>query len=69
VRVERNGRSLWSGTELQDAIARGLTVAQMHLGSGDRIVVPHHHDAAATAQVLGILLTVPAAIYGLTRLF
>jgi len=69
VRVERNGRSLWSGTELQDAIARGLTVAQMHLGSGDRIVVPHRHDAAATAQVLGILLTVPAAIYGLTRLF
>jgi len=31
--------------------------------------VPKRRDSATTAQILGVLLTLPAAIYGLTRLF
>ena len=68
-RIERDAVQLWSGSQLQDAIARGLTVDQMKLRSGDCIIVPRRHDAATTAQVFGILLTLPAAIYGLTKLF
>ena len=68
-RIERDAVQLWSGDELQGAIARGMTVDQMKLRSGDRIIVPRRHDAATMAQVFGILLTLPAAIYGLTKLF
>jgi protein involved in polysaccharide export with SLBB domain len=69
LRIERDHAPVWSGDALQQSITRGLTVDQMRLRSGDLIVVPRRHNAAATAQVLGILLTIPAAIYGLTRLF
>ena len=69
LRIERDHAPVWSGDALQQSITRGLTVDQMQLRSGDLIVVPRRHNAAATAQVLGVLLTLPAAIYGLTRLF
>ena len=69
IRIERDHASVWSGDVLQQKIAQGLTVDQMQLHSGDQIVVPRRHDAVAFVQVLGVLLTVPAAIYGLTRLF
>ena len=68
-RIERDERRLWDGDALQRAIARGMSVSQMQLRSGDRIVVPRRHDAGTTVQILGIFLTVPAAIYGLTRIF
>jgi protein involved in polysaccharide export with SLBB domain len=68
LRIERDHAPVWSGEALQQSITRGLTVDQMKLRSGDRIVVPRRHNAAATAQVLGVLLTIPAAIYGVTRL-
>lgn len=67
-RIERDTERVWSGDGLQAAIARGMTVTQMDLRSGDRITVPRRHDGAVTAQILGILLTVPAAIYGLSKL-
>jgi protein involved in polysaccharide export with SLBB domain len=67
-RIERDAGRIWSGNGLQQAMARGMTVTQMDLRSGDRIMVPRHHDGAVTAQILGILLTVPAAIYGLSKL-
>ena len=69
VRIERDGARLWAGEALQRAMARGMTVDQMNLGAGDRIIVPRRHDATAAVQVLGILLALPAAIYGLTKLF
>ena len=67
--IERDAQRLWDGAGLQQAIARGMTVSQMKLRSGDHIVVPKRRDSATTAQILGVLLTLPAAIYGLTRLF
>ncbi len=68
-RIERDAVQLWSGEQVQGAIARGLTLDQMKLRSGDCIIVRRRHDAATTAQIFGILLTLPAAIYGLTKLF
>jgi polysaccharide biosynthesis/export protein len=68
-RIERDGTRLWSGRNLQRALAQGMTLAEMRLRSGDRIILPRRHDAALTVQLLGILVTIPAAIYGLSRLF
>jgi len=68
MRIERDRVPVWSGEALQESITRGLTVDQMKLRSGDRIVVPRRHSAAVTAQVLGVLLTIPAVIYGVTRM-
>ena len=68
LRIERDAAVVASGESLQQSITRGLTVDQMRLRSGDRLVVPRRRDAAATAQLVGILVTVPAAIFGLTRI-
>jgi len=68
LRIERDAAVVAAGESLQQSITRGLTVDQMRLRSGDRLVVPRRRDAAATAQLLGILVTVPAAIFGLTRI-
>ena len=69
LRVERDGAQIWSGTALQRAIAQGFTLDQMGLHGGDRVIVPRQRSSAATLQVLGVLVTLPAAIYGLTRIF
>lgn len=69
LRIERDQGPVWSGETLQQSIARGLTVGQMKLRSGDRIVIPRRRDATATAQVFGALLAIPVAIYGLMKLF
>jgi protein involved in polysaccharide export with SLBB domain len=68
MRIERDQSPVWSGEALQQSITRGLTVAQMKLRSGDQILVPRRHNAAVTAQVIGVLLTIPAVIYGVTRM-
>lgn len=66
--VERAGSRLWSNDSLQRAMAQGITVDQLGLRSGDRIIVPRRRDSDAVLRVLGILVTIPAAIYGITKL-
>ncbi len=56
------------GNDLQDAIARGLTVDAMGLHSGDRIFVPKRHDTESTFRIIGILAGIPAAILIATHL-
>jgi len=68
-RVERvAGDPPDAGNDLQDAIARGLTVDAMGLHSGDRIIVPKRHDTESTFRILGILAGIPAAILIATHL-
>jgi len=69
-RVERNGERVWAGDALRQAIAQGRTIDQMNLHSGDQIFVPREvrKDAETTWRIIGILVTLPVAIYGLTRL-
>ncbi|HVH10757.1 MAG TPA: polysaccharide biosynthesis/export family protein [Gemmatimonadales bacterium] len=69
LRVEREGKPILQGDSLQHVLAHGLTVDQMGLRDGDRFVVPRQHDGEATWRVLGLLVTLPAAIYGITRVF
>jgi protein involved in polysaccharide export with SLBB domain len=68
LRVEREASPLWSNDSLQRAMAQGMTVDQLGLRSGDRIIVPRRRDSEAILRVLGILVTIPAAIYGVTKL-
>src|SRR6184192_249511 len=61
-RIDRIGRDGVSGSDLQEAIARGATVDGMGLRSGDQIFVPRRHDSESTFRILGILAGIPAAI-------
>jgi len=68
-RIERNGDRVWVGDPLRQAIAQNMTVDQMNLHTGDQIFVPRErHDPEGTWRIIGILVTLPAAIYGITRL-
>ncbi|OLD91862.1 MAG: hypothetical protein AUG84_03060 [Chloroflexi bacterium 13_1_20CM_4_66_7] len=69
-RIERNGERVWDGDPLRQAIARNMTIDQMNLHTGDQIVVPlmPRKDAETTWRIIGILVSLPVAIYGLTRL-
>ena len=69
LRIERDRVPVWSGKGMQESMTRGLTVDQMKLRSGDELVIPRRRDALATVQVLGALLTIPIAVYGLTTMF
>ena len=68
-RIERNGDRVWAGDPLRQAIAQSMTIDQMNLHTGDQIFVPRdRHDPEGTWRIIGILVTLPAAIYGITRL-
>jgi polysaccharide biosynthesis/export protein len=69
--IERGGKALLAGDSLQAVLAHGVTVDQAGLCDGDRLVVPRlvHHDPESTWRILGILVTIPAAIYGISRTF
>ncbi len=71
LRVDRGLAPLWEGEALQSAVSQGRTVDQMNLRAGDQIVVPRRETGSfeRTARILGILLTIPAAIYGIIHLF
>jgi protein involved in polysaccharide export with SLBB domain len=66
--VDRDGHPFLSGGDLQAAITRGETLDHLGLHSGDAIVVPRRRDTATLVQILGLAITVPAAIYGLSRI-
>jgi protein involved in polysaccharide export with SLBB domain len=40
IRIERTGRVLWEGDELQEVLADGRTLDQLNLRAGDQIFVP-----------------------------
>jgi protein involved in polysaccharide export with SLBB domain len=68
--IERDGKAILARDSLQLALTRGLTVDQLDLRDGDRLVVPRMiRDSDKKWRVIGILLTLPAAIYGITRVF
>jgi polysaccharide export outer membrane protein len=70
MRVDRAGKAVLEGDSLQLALAHGLTADQVGLRDGDRFVLPRlaHRDPESTWRILGILVTLPVAIYGITRI-
>jgi polysaccharide export outer membrane protein len=69
MRIERAGKDVLQGDSLQLALAHGLTVDQVGLRDGDRFVLPRltQRDPESMWRILGILVTIPVAIYGITR--
>jgi protein involved in polysaccharide export with SLBB domain len=71
-RIERGKEVLWEGEQLQQAIAQGRTLDALSVQAGDRIVVPEKGTAQstqATIQLISLLITLPVAIFGLTKIF
>ncbi|OLD20224.1 MAG: hypothetical protein AUJ01_04635 [Acidobacteria bacterium 13_1_40CM_3_65_5] len=68
MRVERGATSIWSGAPLRDALGRGYSIDQLNLRAGDRLVVPTRGDSERTLRIIGVLVTIPLAIFTITRL-
>jgi protein involved in polysaccharide export with SLBB domain len=71
LRIERDGKPIWDGRALQQALAEGRTLDDASLVAGDQFVVPRRGGASA-GDVLrfgGYVLTIPVTIYTLTRIF
>jgi polysaccharide biosynthesis/export protein len=70
MRVERSGDRL-AAAAIRKALSRGSTLDELGLHSGDGVLVPRQprHDTEGTVRTLAILLTIPATIFGLTRVF
>jgi protein involved in polysaccharide export with SLBB domain len=71
LRVDRGRDHLWEGEALRAATSQGRTIDQLNLRAGDQIIVPRQKNTnvESIVRVAGILLTIPVAIYGVTRLF
>jgi polysaccharide export outer membrane protein len=70
MRIERDRRVLWDGSRLQRALGENLTIDQLDLHGGDRVVVPviEHHNTEGILRIVTLLVTIPAAIYGIKQL-
>jgi polysaccharide export outer membrane protein len=70
MRIERDGRVVWEGGRLQRALGENLTIDQLDLRGGDRVVVPvlPRHDGEGILRIVALLVTLPAAIYGIKQL-
>lgn len=68
-RVQRGGSVLLSGRSLEDAFGSGRSLDALNLRAGDRVFVPRKGDFVRTAQILGIIATIPVALYSLTQIF
>jgi protein involved in polysaccharide export with SLBB domain len=71
LRIERDGRRIWEGKQLQQAIAQGRTIDDAGLMAGDQYVVPGK-GRTSTGDVLrfgAFVLTIPVTVYTLTKLF
>ena len=49
-------------------MGRGYSIDQLNLRAGDRLVVPTRGDSERTFRIIGVLITIPLAIFTITRL-
>ena len=68
--LERDGKALLDGKALGRAIARGSTLDELQVRSGDQLVVPsnRHGDLFEPVRFIAVLLSIPVTIYTLTHL-
>lgn len=67
VRIERDGKAIWEGERLQQAIAAGQTLEGIGLRAGDQVVVPRRVGTERTLRILALVVSIPTAIYTLSR--
>jgi protein involved in polysaccharide export with SLBB domain len=68
VSVQRRGTRVFGGDELQRAIGRGATVAELQLQSGDVVVVPRR-SIFAPGEIARTIIVVAGLIYAVNRIF
>jgi polysaccharide biosynthesis/export protein len=70
LRIERDGKPIWEGRALQQAIAAGRTLDGAGLVAGDQVIVPRRGgtSAADVLRFVGVLVTIPVTIYTLNRI-
>jgi len=70
LRIARGPQRVWEGQALQRALADGKTLDQLNLQAGDRIEVPAKSSwfTESTLRAVTLLLTIPVAVYTITRL-
>ncbi len=70
LRIERDGKPIWDGKALQQAIAEGRTLDDAGLVAGDQFIVRRRSGATAgeVLRFVGVLVTIPVTIYTLARL-
>jgi polysaccharide export outer membrane protein len=71
LRIERDGKPVWEGRALQQAIAEGRTLDGAGLVAGDQVIVPKRGGATAgdVMRFGTVLLGIPITIYTLTKIF
>lgn len=70
IRVERGDSRVWEGDRLQQAMIEGRTLDQLNVRAGDRILIPQGSGGAQSMlRTLTLLLSIPATIFALTRIF
>lgn len=69
--VERGGRRLVEGQQLQNLLAEGLTLDDANVRPGDKFVVPGGSTGSFfnTVRTISIILSIPLTIYALTQVF
>jgi len=65
--ILRGNASLWSGSDLQAAIARGATLDELGVRAGDRIQVPGRGDSESKWRIAGIIVTTMVAVVAVTH--
>ncbi len=73
IRVERGDSRVWEGDRLQQAMIEGRTLDQLNVRAGDRIFIPEGGGglggAESALRSFALLLSIPATIFALTRIF
>jgi protein involved in polysaccharide export with SLBB domain len=70
MRVERGRRRLVGPAQVERAVAQGLSLDDLDLRAGDRLVVPGRGGGFESAvRTFGILASIPVAVYAVTQLF
>ncbi len=68
VSVKRGTATVRANSAVRDALARGTTVGQLGLESGDELVIPKQNDTERTVRILSYLVGIPLSIFALTKI-
>lgn len=71
LKIERDGKAIWKGEALDQALADGRSVSEADLQSGDQIVVPRleRRGLEGSMSFLWVIVSLAGGVYGLSRAF
>jgi protein involved in polysaccharide export with SLBB domain len=68
VYIERQGRKIWEGPGLEQAIAQGRTLDQLSIRAGDQVMVPEQASQGFGRTLLYVIPPVVSLVLALTQL-